>query len=81
MKVVGCCKYSDNIIVNLEESTEEQPESIIAPLPANNEEELIAQIRSRYDSGFSTISSFDIADQPWGLFAKQPSAADLTNGD
>ena len=72
-KVTGCCKHNDNIIVTIEETKDKSSLIyIFAPLPVKSDSELIATIRSRYDSGFSTITKFDIDDTSWGLFS-QPS--------
>jgi len=70
--VTGCSKYNENIIITLEEINADTVfKYIIAPISAKSEADLIASIRSRYDSGFSTISTFNTDKLFWGLFAKQ----------
>ena len=72
LKVTGCCKHNNHIVVNLEPQTgEERQTYIIAPLAAASDAELIATIRSRYDAGFTTITKFEIESQYWGLFSSQ----------
>ena len=70
LKVTGCCRYYNTIFVILEE-TEESYRYIFAPLPAASEDELTALLRSRFDSGFSTITNFYINDDCWALFEKK----------
>lgn len=70
--VTGCSKYLENIIITLEEADIDSPfEYIIAPISAKSEADLIASIRSRYDAGFTTISTFNTDKLFWGLFAKK----------
>lgn len=71
LSVTGCCKKNNNIFVLLEKSDNKRNlKYIFAPLPSETEEELVATIRSRYDSGFTTITKFDIFGTSWGLFSK-----------
>ncbi len=42
----------------------------LAPLPGLNNDEIIAEIKSRYYNGFTTVGSFMTADGRYALFAE-----------
>jgi len=69
--VVGCSKHNNFIVVNCESaSSGSEMRYLIAPIDAKSDAELIASIRNRYDSGFSTISTFEVGGKFWALFAQ-----------
>jgi hypothetical protein len=72
--VGGAYLKSDNLIVWFEPldcnvETEIQ-EYVIAQLPDPCESAIIAEVKSRYVYGFTTITFFEINDKVWSLFAK-----------
>jgi hypothetical protein len=70
MKVKSCFKINHEIVVVLEEDPCKEYESyVFSPLRSPNTEEIIAEINSRFCSGFSTIGILEIKSTPWGLFA------------
>lgn len=68
--VVGLCEYNDSLILSLEEIPD-KIEHVFSEIPSKSEEDLIAEIRSRYFSGFSLIGDFDCNGKKWGLFSKK----------
>ncbi len=41
-----------------------------APVAAESGAELIGEVRSRYDAGFSTLGVFELGPERWGLFRR-----------
>ena len=71
IQVTGCCKHNNNIVVILEAKThEDNCTYLFAPISAQSDADLITSLRSRYDSGFTTITKFDIAGLSWALFSQ-----------
>lgn len=71
MKITGCCKSGEVLMICLEENNSaERFEYVFAQFPSSDTDDIIGEISSRYFAGFSTISSFDIQDLTYGLFAK-----------
>lgn len=69
--VVGATTSNEKLLVIIEERDEsEEINYVIAPAEADSYETLISSIRSRYDAGFSTITTFSAGDILWGLYAK-----------
>ena len=69
-KVSGAFVTYDNIIFVVEdyEIPTTNHEYIIAPIEDITEDGIIAEIQSRHDCGFSTISCFEIDNKQWGVF-------------
>jgi hypothetical protein len=75
MKVVGMVACGDVLIFTLEETeTLMDLEYVISKFPVNGEDDIIAEIDSRFFAGFSTISGFDLKGEKWALFVFDPSA-------
>ena len=71
MKITGCCKSGDILVICLEENnSEERFEYVFAEFPSASTEDIIGEISSRYFAGFSTIASFDVQDLTYGLFSR-----------
>jgi hypothetical protein len=70
MNVTGCCKCNDVLMFILEK--DERPgryNYVFAPFPEGGEDEITAEIDSRYFAGFRTITSFKAGKTWWALFA------------
>ena len=75
MEVKGGFLKGDNVILCLEEKDGDQKGNykryIFAPFVELSEEGIIAEIRSRYYAGFTTIFCFEEENKAWGLFAEK----------
>ena len=76
MKVTGCCRQNDIIMVMLEEiaAPVQAIQYVIAPLPEGGADEIIGEISSRYFAGFTTFGAFEAGNKLWGLFGHSPVA-------
>ena len=72
MRLTGICQCGETLIAAMEED-ESAPAMIyvLAPLNAENVDDITAEISSRYYAGFSTIGGFDLKSEKWALFAKK----------
>ena len=70
MKVTGCCRHNDLVLVILEECSgaESGLKYVIAPLPDGGADEVGGEITSRYFAGFTTFGGFEAGGKLWGLF-------------
>lgn len=69
MRVVGCCKTGDVLVFSLEPVVSNENKTyVFAPFPSSDQDDIVAEISSRYYAGFSTITGFLIDDNFWGLF-------------
>ncbi|OGV33531.1 MAG: hypothetical protein A2020_10560 [Lentisphaerae bacterium GWF2_45_14] len=70
MKVTGCCRHNDVILIVLEESQAavDKLTYVIAPLPEGGPDEVIGEMASRYFAGFTTFGGFEAGGKFWGLF-------------
>ena len=69
--VSGMCSTIDKVFVILEPSGGDinLPQYRFAPLSSLDDKDIDTEISSRYYAGFTTISSFIVADKLWALFA------------
>ncbi len=71
LKVAGFCETEKILILSLEDNTmPEKYEYVFAKFPSENEDDIIGEIRSRFFAGFSTLGSFHLNNETWGLFSK-----------
>ena len=71
MHPTGVCQCGDAILVVLEKSNSEQDFTYtLAPFNSANIDETIAEISSRYFSGFSMLGGFDVKKEKWAIFEK-----------
>ncbi|MFA7230532.1 MAG: hypothetical protein WC071_04625 [Victivallaceae bacterium] len=72
LQVTGVCSNQSAIFVILESRPVDCPRLFyrLAPLSSPDKDEIAAAISSRYYSGFSTLGSFAVENQLWGLFAR-----------
>ena len=71
MIVTGLCQVGDKLLLALEQNeTEEGLKYILAPFNSENIDEIIAEISSRYFSGFSLIGGFEVKSEKWALYAQ-----------
>jgi len=69
MRVKGCHISTDKIFFVLEElDAPENFEYVLTRFVKENEDEIIAEINTRYFAGFSFICGFRIADSTWALY-------------
>lgn len=69
MEATGVCQVGDNILVTLEQCSEEKNvEYVIAPFSSYNIDEITTEISTRFFSGFSLIGGFDVKMEKWALF-------------
>ena len=73
MRVTGICCLDETLLIPLEELTARDGcNYVFSKLPSLAEDDLVAEINSRYSAGFTTIGTFQIDDKLWGLFALNP---------
>jgi hypothetical protein len=71
MQATCLCQLDDIIIIPLEESEDRgQYSYIFSKLPSLSEDDLIAEINTRYAAGFVTLGICRIKDDLWGFFAR-----------
>ena len=72
MKVTGVCQVGDNILLAMEPDEDGEPlKYILAPFNSENIDEIVAEISTRYFSGFSLIGGFEVKAEKWALFAQK----------
>ena len=71
MKVTGLCQVGDRLLLALEPDEDGEPlKYVVAPFNSENIDEIIAEISTRYFSGFSLIGGFEVKSEKWALFAQ-----------
>ena len=72
MRVTGLCQVGDKLLLALEhDETGETLNYVVAPFNAENIDEIVAEISTRYYSGFSLIGGFEVKTENWALFAQK----------
>ncbi len=68
MQVVGMFQNADNIFISLEPSFENK-KYIFSKFNSPDEDDLLIEIKNRYNYNFSFIGKIEINNDIWGLFA------------
>lgn len=71
LRIAGAGKAGDRLMVFCESSRTRTSVCRIAPFDGFSQEELTAEVRSRYDAGFSTAAIWEYGDRMWGIFVKE----------
>ncbi len=70
LAVAGICEREDNIFISLEPS-DRLFSYVFSQFEPKSDEDLAAEIRARYFSGFSVLGDFDYNGKKWLLLSKE----------
>jgi len=78
----GLCQVGDEVFVSLEmfdedDGAESSVEYAFSPFRSENADEVVAEMKTRFFSGFSLVGGFYVGRAPWGLFRRSPDAAEV----
>ncbi|HPN84568.1 MAG TPA: hypothetical protein PK821_04440 [Victivallales bacterium] len=71
--VSSVCELSDSIAVILTKSGNGDARLVFAKFARSSDDDIIAEIGDRYNSGFDLIGTFFISDSPWALYRRASS--------
>lgn len=71
LRIAGAGKAGDRLLIFCESA--KYPVSVcrVAPFEGFAPEELQAEVRGRYDAGFSTAAVWEYSGKMWGIFVKE----------
>lgn len=69
MRVTGICQIGETLLLALEKKTSsDEVKYVFSSFCSVNSDEIIAEISTRFYSGYSLIGGFDVKLEKWGLF-------------
>lgn len=71
LRIAGAGVAGDRLLVFCESSGGTAGICRIAPFEGYSPEEILAEVRGRYDAGFSTAAVWDSGGQIWGIFVRE----------
>lgn len=71
LRIAGAGKAGDRLLVFCEPAETRTAVCRIAPFGGFSPDELLAEVRGRYDAGFSTAAVWEYGGQMWGIFVKE----------
>jgi len=76
LRIAGAGRAGDRLLVFCESSESSGGRCRIAPFAGFSPEELLAEVRGRYDADFSTAAVWEYAGRMWGMFVLPPVRAE-----
>ncbi len=74
LRIAGAGKAGDRLLVFCESAKTHTSVCRIAPFDGFAPDELQAEVRGRYDAGFSTAAVWEYGGKMWGIFVKEQEA-------
>ena len=71
LRIAGAGVAGDRLLVFCEPAVRHTAVCRIAPFGGFAPEELLAEVRGRYDAGFSTAAVWEFGGKMWGIFVKE----------
>lgn len=75
LRIAGAGRAGDRLLVFCESADVPSGRCRIAPFDGFAPEELLAEVRGRYDAAFSTAAVWEYAGRMWGIFVRSPETA------
>ena len=72
LRIAGAGRAGDRLLVFCESAEKPAGRCRIAPFEGVSAEELLAEVRGRYDAEFSTAAVWEYAGRMWGMFIHPP---------
>ena len=72
LRIAGAGRAGDRLLVFCESAGSPAGRCRIAPFTGVSPEELLAEVRGRYDAEFSTAAVWEDAGRMWGMFVLPP---------
>ena len=72
LRIAGAGRAGDRLLVFCESADTPSGRCRIAPFDGLSPEELLAEVRGRYDAEFSTAAVWEYAGRMWGMFVRAP---------
>ena len=72
LRIAGAGRAGDRLLVFCESAETPAGRCRIAPFEGDSPEELLAEVRGRYDADFSTAAVWEYAGRMWGMFVLPP---------
>ena len=72
LRIAGAGRAGDRLLVFCESAETPAGRCRIAPFAGVSPEDLLAEVRGRYDAAFSTAAVWEYAGRVWGMFVLPP---------